>query len=132
MPVVPRLAPDVERDVSAKKSAGKSAKPRGRPFAKGENGGARGPRKGAPNAGRPRLEFADECRDLQRDVILAKAAATLRSPKLGPGDDAWEWAATWVSRYGHSDAARRVALRVEDAEALPDEVLDELIGDAGE
>ena len=92
----------------------------------------RGPKRGAPNAGRPRLEFADECRGLQRDVILAKAAKTLRDPKRGPGDDAWQWAAHWVSRYGHSDAARRVALRIEDAEALPDDVLDELIGDDGE
>lgn len=113
--------------MSAKKSPAKSRKLTG--VAADPSLRGRGPKKGAPNAGRPRLEFADECRGLQRDVILAKAAATLRNPKLGPGDDAWEWAATWVSRYGHSDAARRVALRVEDAEALPDEVLDELIGD---
>ena len=117
--------------MSAKKSATKSA--RGRPFAPGDDPRrGRGPRKGAANAGAPRKEFADECRDLQRDVILAKAAKTLRDPKLGPGDDAWEWAAQWVSRYGHSDAARRVSLRLEDAEALPDEVLDALIGDDGE
>jgi hypothetical protein len=114
--------------MTAKKSATKSA---GRPFAKGHDPRrARGPKKGAASAGRPPLELADECRRLQRDVILAKCEQAIAS--LPVSSPAFQWAATWISRYGHSDAARRVALTIEDAEALSDEVLDALIGEGGE
>ena len=87
----------------------------------------RGPKKGAPKAGRPPLELADECRRLQRDVILTKCEEVISSQPVS--SPAFQWAATWISRYGHSDAARRVSLTIDEAESLPDDVLDALIGD---
>lgn len=70
----------------------------------------RGPKKGAPNAGRPPLAFARECAELQRTTILAKCRTVLTNPRLGPGHDGWEWAATYVSRYGEREVTMHVDL----------------------
>lgn len=108
--------------MTAKKTAAKKA--RGRPFTKGD------PRRGVGKkgaSGRKPLAFADECRRLQSETILAKCREAVET--LPVSSPAYQWAATWISRYGHSDAARRLSLTVEDVDALSDDVLDALIGD---
>jgi len=68
---------------------------------------ARGPAKGAPNAGRPKLAFAEKCKALQRGVVMRKVEKCLNDKTLGPGNAAWEWATRWISKYGEKETARR-------------------------
>lgn len=89
-----------------KKSGEKS---RGRPgtfTGKADPRNGRGPQKGAPNAGRPPLAFAQECARLQREVILPKCRAALG--ELSTNDPAWRWAADYVSRYGELEAIKQL------------------------
>jgi hypothetical protein len=92
--------PDLE------KSAPKSAVP-GVPFVPNDPRSGRGPAPGAPNAGRPPNAFAEQCKTLQRDVILPKCEAVLRDPTKGPKDADWQWATRWISKYGEKETAKR-------------------------
>lgn len=85
-------------------SAAKTAP--GKPFAEGDD-----PRRGrgpAPGTGgRPPIAFAEECKRLQREVILPKCQAVLEDPTKGPKDADWQWATRWISKYGEKETAKR-------------------------
>jgi hypothetical protein len=50
---------------------------------------------------------SDECKELQRGVVLRKVKAVLKDKDKGPGDPAWEFATKWISKYGEKETARR-------------------------
>lgn len=71
-----------------KKSARKS--PIGRPFVSGDPRSGRGPKKGAPNAGRPRKETIAWCQGAVSDPKVEAAVMTiLRNPKHGQFSAMW-------------------------------------------
>lgn len=87
-------------------SAAKSAP--GTPFVAGDDPRrGRGAAAGAPNAGRPSNAFGEQCKGLQRDVVLPKCEAVLRDPEKGPKDADWQWATKWISKYGEKETAKR-------------------------
>lgn len=65
----------------------------------------RGPAPGS--GGRPPIAFAEECKRLQRDVVLPKCQAVLEDPTKGPKDADWQWATRWISKYGEKETAKR-------------------------
>lgn len=84
------------------KTAEKSAP--GRPFTKGD------PRAGVGKkgrSGRPKLAFADACKELQRGVVLRKVTKLLNDKTVDPNSAAFQWATNWISKYGERETAKR-------------------------
>lgn len=93
-------APEPEK--SAEKSGNAGA------FVSGDPRAGRGPAPGAPNAGRPPLAFADECKALQRGVVLEKVMKVLNDPEKSPKDPDFQWCVRWISKYGEKETAKRL------------------------
>lgn len=88
-----------------KKSAGKSNL---KPFNKGtDKRRGRGPKKGAPNAGRPPDQWKEECRKLvSRNEMLDRARAVLDNPE----HPAWLGALKFLTEQGYGRAAQTLDL----------------------
>lgn len=89
-----------------KKSARKSAP--GRPFRKGSDPRqGRGPKKGAPNAGRPRDDFKELCRQLaSREKTVEQVAKILADPD----HPQFMRALAWATENGYGKAEQSVEL----------------------
>jgi hypothetical protein len=94
--------------MAAKKSARKSAKKgRGKPFVAGDPRSGRGPRKGAPNAGRPPDAFKALCQEMAtRDETLAAVRAILADRTHPQFMAALKWASE--NGYGRPTQALEV------------------------
>jgi hypothetical protein len=98
---------------TAKKSAHKTAK--GRPFQKGgDPRQGRGPKPGAPNAGRPRDEFKELCRAMvTREATISRVADILTDPDHPQFMRALQWATE--HGYGKADQS----LDIQGSVAVP-------------
>lgn len=88
------------------KTAKKSA-PRGRPFAKGSDPRqGRGPRKGAPNAGRPPIAYKGRMAALaDRGALAAELEGVLDNPAHPHWLQAWKF----VTEQAHGRAVQPIA-----------------------
>lgn len=103
-----------------KKSTRKSVLPDGR-VAPG-----RGPKKGAPNAGRPRSAFRDACRTiLEREKLLDEAA---RMATKAAEDRDRLAAIKFLTSYAHGMPSQTVRTESVDLSALSDTQLERLAG----
>lgn len=100
------------------KSERKSAP--GRPFVSGDPRAGRGPKKGAPNAGRPRNEHVAWCQSLVSDPRSEEAVKAVLGDKNHPAF-ATMWKAVADRAYGK--APQSVEITGADGQPLPPAVI---------
>lgn len=67
----------------------------------------RGPRKGAPNAGRPPDKFKEMCRDLASSADIERCA---RRVLKNPNHPAWLGALKWATEHGYGKPKESIDL----------------------